>query len=231
MTLDNAIFIFVLFLGMYMVFTEIFTVLFMLTGLSEEKARFQVVSMLTNSGFTTRESELIVASPIRRRLGSYTMLFGYIFSMSIVSAILNVFLSVSQKQLGSIVHSIVYPTIYILALVTVRKLPFIKQRFDGAVKNIASKIIFGKKANIISILDSYGENVIAELIVKTLPDVLEGVTLMNSKIRENYDLRILIIKRDSQTLSNVGPGDFIYQHDRVVIFGALNNIKKLFKID
>ena len=40
----------------YWIISELFTILFRLTGLPDEKARFQVISLLTGSGFTTRES-------------------------------------------------------------------------------------------------------------------------------------------------------------------------------
>ena len=38
-----------------------------LTGLPDNVARFQSLSAMTGTGFTTRESELIVNYPIRRR--------------------------------------------------------------------------------------------------------------------------------------------------------------------
>ena len=60
----------------YLVIAEIFTMLFRFTGLPEEKARFQVISLLTGCGFTTHESELFLNSKGRRRLARYTMLFG-----------------------------------------------------------------------------------------------------------------------------------------------------------
>ena len=69
----------------YFIVVEIFTVLFRLTGLREDKARFQAVSCMTNSGFTTRESELILNSAARRNLARVMMLFGYLFAVSGVS--------------------------------------------------------------------------------------------------------------------------------------------------
>ena len=41
--------------------------MFRLTGMSEDKARFQVISLLTNSGFTTSESELILKSKKKKK--------------------------------------------------------------------------------------------------------------------------------------------------------------------
>ena len=82
----------------YFVITELFTFFFRFTGLPAEKARFQVISLLTGTGFTTRESEMILSSRRRRRLARVTMLFGYVFNITIVSAFINVFLSMTGTQ-------------------------------------------------------------------------------------------------------------------------------------
>ena len=42
----------------YYVLIKFYTVLFRITGLPEEKAGFQAVSLLTNAGYTTGESEI-----------------------------------------------------------------------------------------------------------------------------------------------------------------------------
>ena len=47
-----------------------------LTGLPDNVARFQSLSAMTGTGFTTRESELIVNYPIRRRVLMTLMIIG-----------------------------------------------------------------------------------------------------------------------------------------------------------
>ena len=47
-----------------------------ITGLDPETARFQALSAFTRSGFTTRESELAVRNPIRRRIISILIIIG-----------------------------------------------------------------------------------------------------------------------------------------------------------
>ena len=46
--------------------TEIFVILFRLTELKLEVSRFQVISLMTGTGFTTGESELILGHPESR---------------------------------------------------------------------------------------------------------------------------------------------------------------------
>ena len=83
---------------LYWVITELFTIIFRFTGLPDERARFQVISLLTGCGFTTRESEMMLSTRSRRRLARVTMLFGYVFNITIVSAFINVFLSLKLAQ-------------------------------------------------------------------------------------------------------------------------------------
>ncbi|MFC0187773.1 TrkA C-terminal domain-containing protein [Fictibacillus aquaticus] len=69
---------------------EINVILFRLTDLEKEVSRFQVISMLTGTGFTTGESELILGHPVRRRLSMFLILFGAFSLAVIISSISNI---------------------------------------------------------------------------------------------------------------------------------------------
>ena len=93
-----ALILFSIIILVYWIITELFTILFRFTGIPEEKARFQVISLLTGCGYTTRESEMVLSNKPRRRLARYTMLFGYVFNITVVSAFINVFLSQTKEE-------------------------------------------------------------------------------------------------------------------------------------
>ena len=80
--LRDLLFIF-LYAGIVGIVIEIAVVLFVMTGLKRTIARFQVISMLTGTGFTTDESSLIIDHPIRRRISAAIILFGY-FSLAVI---------------------------------------------------------------------------------------------------------------------------------------------------
>lgn len=48
----------------------------MMTGLDENRARFQARSAFTGTGFTTKEAEMIVNHPKRRQIISWLMVLG-----------------------------------------------------------------------------------------------------------------------------------------------------------
>ncbi|WP_136656332.1 hypothetical protein [Nitratireductor sp. XY-223] len=62
-----------------------------LTGLPENIARFQCVSALTGTGFTTHEAEMIVNYPIRRRIVVVLMVLGNLGLISIASTFIVAF--------------------------------------------------------------------------------------------------------------------------------------------
>lgn len=63
-----------------------------LTGLPENVTRFQCVSTLTGTGFTTGESEMIVNYPIRRRILVALMVLGNLGLMSVAATFIVAFI-------------------------------------------------------------------------------------------------------------------------------------------
>ena len=102
MNIYIAVDLFALIVLIYCIILDFFTMIFRLTGLPDEKARFQVMSLLTGCGFTTHESEMILAIKPRRRMALMIMLFGYVFNITIVSAFINVCLSLKQTQIENL---------------------------------------------------------------------------------------------------------------------------------
>ena len=110
----------------YWIISELFAMLFRFTGLPDEKARFQVISLLTGCGFTTRESELLLSTRSRRRLARITMLFGYVFNITIVSAFINVFFSLKVSELAVDLISGLIPLMVILFIFLFIRVPSVR---------------------------------------------------------------------------------------------------------
>ena len=89
MSIELAIILILGFVAIYVLLIRFYSMLLRLTGLTDSKARFQAVSLITNSGFTTNEAEVITASRSRRKIASAAMITGHVFSVIIVSLIFN----------------------------------------------------------------------------------------------------------------------------------------------
>ena len=47
-----------------------------MTGMTEQRARFQALSAFSGTGFTTREAEIVVNHPQRRKIMTWLMILG-----------------------------------------------------------------------------------------------------------------------------------------------------------
>ena len=48
------------------------------------------------------------------------------------------------------------------------------------------------------------------------------------KLKEKYDIQVLVIKRGEQVISSIEPNITINYNDIVIVFGKMRNIKKKF---
>lgn len=212
----------------YVFFIEVFVILFRITGLPENKARFQVTSLLTNCGFTTEESELITENRKRRRLARFTMLTGYAFSVIFVSLIVNLFFSLSDQAINDSYPIFVIGAIILLSLIIIRKTKFATRPISRLIEKIGLRIMIGKKTNEILVIDRYGSNVIAEVRVKELPECMVNKKIKETGLRENYNINVLTFKRDRDDTKVALADTIIEKNDIIIILGSYKNIVELF---
>ncbi|MGV8907080.1 MAG: TrkA C-terminal domain-containing protein [Acetobacterium sp.] len=210
----------------YLTVLEIFTVLFRLTGLREDKARFQAISCMTNSGFTTKESELIINSVARRKLARMMMVFGYLFAVTGVSILVNLFIRSSGTQINW--WTMLYSTVFLIIMIIFTRSKWIIRKFDRLVEILAKNKPKGPLCNNVRILEMFHDKLIAEVFVTCVPHEIIGKTLIDVNFRHNYKLNVLLIKRGNITMDHVIATDQIMQGDRVFIYGSRDKILELF---
>ena len=140
MSIYMAITLFSFIILLYWIITEAFTLLFRMTGLPDERARFQVTSLLTGCGYTTKESEMFLSSRSRRRLVRITMLFGYVFNITVVSALINVFLSLKESQIGSFFLSLPIPLAAVVVIFIFIRVPGVRAWGDKQLNRLFDKL-------------------------------------------------------------------------------------------
>ncbi len=157
MSIYTALLLFSFIILIYWIITELFTILFRFTGLPDERARFQVISLLTGCGYTTRESELFISNRSRRRLARITMLFGYVFNITIVSAFINVFLSLKLSQVEHYYSGALIPLAAITIIFIFMRFPHVRAWGDHQLENLADRLIGRTDSfNTIMLLDYIG---------------------------------------------------------------------------
>ena len=227
--MTGSLILFVLFVMIYIVISDIITVFFRMTGLTEEKARFQVVSLLTNSGFTTRESEAVVSNKIRRRLARATMLFGYAFTVTIVSTTVNFFMTLSKSELDSLLFLLPILLVVLVGFHQIRRSAFLKTKFDTWIEKIGSRLMFGKNTNHMLLVEDYGDMVVANIHLHQVPSMLADRPLSASGIRAKYNIMVMMVKRPNEEARQAGAGTILKPDDVIMVLGKRKAIREVFE--
>ena len=227
--MSASLILFALFVIVYIIISDIITIFFRLTGLTEEKARFQVISLLTNSGYTTREAETIVSSRIRRRLAQATMLFGYAFTVTIVSTTVNFFMSLSKNEVDSLVIVIPISISLLIVFHILRKSPFFKRWFDTTIESMGNRIMFGEGKNRVVLVEDYGNLVVAHIYLHRVPAMLREIPLSDSPLMSQYNINVMLVKDHRGDARQATADTVLEPDDIIVVLGNQKAIREVFE--
>ena len=221
--------------SVYLFTIEAFCVAFKLTGLATNKIKFQVASLFTGSGFTTNESELIVDDERRRKIAIVCMYTGHVFSVVFMGLLTNVLISIATITYNSNVpetelwyYIVFYVSLGVFLFVLFLKIPPINRRFQSLLEKIAINTSSKKKnSNIITVLDLYGKNAIAEVVLNNIPEFAQEKTLNEMALTKKYFINVLSIKRGKRILE-VTKDTMFNKRDVLVIYGSTRDIKAAF---
>lgn len=220
----NLLFLLIYFLIIAAVI-EIHVVLFRLTGLKLEISRFQVISMMTGTGFTTGESELVLGHPIRRKLAIFLILFGA-FSFAVIISSVSNFLSDDLRT-----KEILYAAGGVMLVFVVLKLACIQ-------KMLSTLFIQKMKQNV-----ELGDLPMREVFLTEKEDYLlnlhiyEGSSLiyktLNQVIKEHdqLDFVVVFIKRGELKIKKNIYHTKIHEGDQILLFGDKRVVIEKFKYE
>ncbi len=220
--------------SVYLFVIEAFCVAFKLTGLATNKIKFQVASLFTGSGFTTNESEIIVDDERRRRIAITCMYTGHIFSVVFMGLLTNVLISIATLQNSTATETkfwyyiVFYVSLGLFVIVLFLKIPPINRRFQAMLEKIAINTSSKKKnTNIITVLDLYGKNAIAEVVLNNIPEFAIEKPLAEMELTKRYFINVLSIKRGNRIIE-VTKDTMFNKRDVLVIYGSKRDIKSAF---
>lgn len=212
-----------IFIYLFIVFTviEINTSIFAATGLDKKIAKFQVISMLTGTGFTTGESELIIDHPVRRRLGAFLILFGA-FSLAVIISAISQLLSDNFFTM-----EIAYIAGGLVVLLFILRAPFTQNFMSKRMKSELEENYELADLPIRDVLLMDDEDEVREIsIMEESP--FSGKTF-DEIIAKEDDLMLLFIKRGDINIRNKSYDTKLEPGDRLVLYGNNPLIDEKFK--
>ncbi len=216
-------YIFMIFCILYLIMVKVYSILFQLSGLSKQKALFQVASILTSTGFSTKESEIITVDNTRRKLVFSLMIIGYVSTIILISLV--IYLLSHDFTLTQLLVSILYLSFAYLIINTKFANFFIKE----IVTKFGNKYFYGDLNNSILVLLDYGNKVLAEITLNELPMAFNEKSLKDVVIFNEYDLNLLSIQRKNVGITTVNGDHIIKQGDKLIIYGDIIKLTYVFQ--
>jgi len=193
-----------------------------MTGMERSRARFQALSAFSGTGFTTKEAELVVNHPRRRKIVTYLMILG---NAGIVSVIATFVLSLRQTGTFRPSLNLVIIAASLFILYRVASHQKLAKRLTQKIRETLREKLHFEKVQVEELLqqsDGYG---IASILVGRRSKVA-GSTLSKSGFKEK-DLMILSVERDEEVIPVPKAQTKIRVGDRLICYGKLQNLKGL----
>ncbi len=210
-----------------------------LTGMNNKQANFQSLSCFTGTGFTTKESELIVNHPGRRRIASLLMIAGNIVFVTMIGSVVNT-LAASREinQHVSIVFlfkeiRVHYSLVMISEILLVVLSFYVFHIFF--MRSSMWRFIQSKIRRRMSEMDAFSQIQLEEFMIgshgcatiRILVDdasLLCGKTLRESNIRANYHAQVLAIEKGEHIIYNPTAEDTTEKGNYLILFGKMSEM-------
>jgi hypothetical protein len=195
------------------------------TGMERSRARFQAISALTGTGFTTREAENIVGHPRRRLIVSWMMFLG---SVGIILFLILIFMFVIVGMKPS------KPTSpYILTVSALPAVALLVLFWLGVLDKAGTKIVswlkrsayFKLELSNTEIIYHAGEYSLARLTVgKAAPEA--GSKISDTSLAKS-NMKVVIIERGDKVFFYPEAKEVVQAGDHLIYYGRTEEINKI----
>jgi len=197
----------------------------MMTGLEKKKARFQALSAFSGTGFTTKEAELVINHPVRRKIVTWLMIMGHAGVVTVIVTATSSLATSRGYQLPINVLVLIVGIFLIYKLATYKK--FLKKWENFIEKKLIKSPTFDEAAteDLLHFLEGYG--MVRKIISESSP--LIDSTLADSRLNEKGAL-VLGIERGNSWIPIPKADVRIEADDRLVVYGPHDVLKELLKV-
>jgi len=213
-------------LTLSLVITRVATVALMMTGLSEEAAKFQARSAFTGTGFTTREAEAVVGHPVRRRIIMGLMVLRSAGLISIILSLILSFLGSGPEEakiqrLGWLVGGVA-------VLWVVASSKRVERLMGCVIRWALERWTDLEVRDYASLLKLSGEYDVAELLVEE-GDWVAGKTLGQCALAQEGLIVLGILRSDGSYVGGPRGDTEVYPGDTLIIYGRTGVLRELDK--
>ena len=206
-----------------MVILRVATIILKLTGLSYDVAYFQARSAFTGTGFTTKESELLVNHPVRRKVVLTLMLVRNVGFVTLVSSLVVSFFNTSGT---GILYNFLYLGGGLIIIFLISRFKPIDRLLqflvEAALKRFTRIYIYDYE----SLLNLSGEYSVIQYEVGK-ESWLADACLQELKLTDEGILILGIKRTDGYYIGTPQSETIIYSGDHVILYGKEMNLLEI----
>jgi hypothetical protein len=198
-------------------------ILLMITGMDEKRARFQALSAFTRTGFTTKEAEMVMKDPRRRRIITWLIILGNAGLITVIVTATSSLVSATGYWLGINVAALLIGLVLVYIIARHTPLGNIWEKF--VEKHIARSDLIEEAAteDLLHIMEGYGLQRV--FITQDSPFIGQSLARVNTPENEFW---IVGIERGKDWISLPRSGETIQPDDQLVVYGELSHLRKFF---
>lgn len=203
---------------------KVATTALMMTGLSFDTASFQSYSAFFGVGFTTREAELVVNHPVRRRIIRDLILVGNIGLTSALATTVATF--VQGKNVFQSLMMIIAAVAIVIVIGLTGRLRWFRKALDRIIAYSLNRAGLVRALDYELLLRVDHGYVVSEYLIEA-GNPLVGKMLRHSRPWDS-GVVILAIRRNDALLPGIpGPSDVIETGDVLVVYGKEEKTKQI----
>ena len=194
------------------------------TGLSKETAKFQARSAYMGVGFTTRESEMVVNDPVRRKILTFLIFLGNAGIITTISSVIFSFISIERS--GWFSPELIVLFAGLLLLLAFSQSHWIDRRLSAIIEKALKRYTDLDVKDYYSLLHLEGNYRVSEIKVGE-DDWLQNKDLIQLQL-DAEGVRVLGIKRPSGKYLGAPLGKTVVKEgDLLILYGRTEKLKNL----
>lgn len=212
------ILVMLVFLNVWLVIWWIGSILLESTGMERSRSRFQSLSAISGTGFTTSHAEEVVNDPRRRRIVSYLIIIGNAGILSLIIAVIVYVRSGLSVPSWEVIVAIILLIAFLVIVIRV-----------GVIDKITSLIITSiRKVKLESRLKIaqiyYNNNDLTVMKLKTLGLFTGKVDIPDIATLQSKGLKIIAIERGEDIIKDPKPETKIMAGDLIICSGDIRTL-------
>jgi amino acid transporter len=195
------------------------------TGMERSRARFQAMSALTGTGFTTREAENIVGHPRRRLIVGWMMFLGSVGIILFLLILLVIIVVGIKPAKPTSAVTLVLSALPAVALMVLYWIGVLDKLATSIVNWLKRTAYFKPELSNTEIIYHAGEYSLARLTIgKAAPEV--GCKISDTSLAKS-NIKVLAIERGDKVFFYPEAKEVVQAGDHLIYYGRTEEINKI----